>query len=58
MRVIGQVVTVRLEAMKVGVALPELGDGAPAATGRGYTQADIVAAQVHVAEVKPVDGWR
>lgn len=48
-RLIGQVVTVSVETMKLVRALPplETGDGKP-----GYTQADLDAAHVYVAEEK------
>lgn len=51
-RLIGQVITVSVETMKLVAALPDLGDGVPAA---GYTQADLDAAHIYVAEGKPVE---
>ncbi|MBI2515605.1 MAG: N-6 DNA methylase [Opitutae bacterium] len=48
-RLIGQVVTVSVETMKLVESLPPFGDGKEA---RGYTQADLDAAHVYVAEDK------
>ena len=48
-RLIGQAVTVSVETMKIVAALPDLGDGKPVA---GYTQADLDAAHIYVAEEK------
>lgn len=50
-RLVGQVVTVSVETMRIVNALPPLGDGAPP---EAYTQADLDAAHVYVAE-KPED---
>jgi predicted helicase len=46
-RLVGQVVTVSVETMKLVAALPPLGDGLPA---KGYTQAELDAAHIYVAE--------
>ncbi len=46
-RLVGQVVTVSVETMRLVSALPPLGDGAP---GAAYTQADLDAAHVYVAD--------
>jgi hypothetical protein len=51
-RLIGQVITVSVETMKLVQSLPPLGDGAPVA---GYTQADLDAAHTYVAEDKPAE---
>ncbi|HWA87923.1 MAG TPA: hypothetical protein VG710_16960 [Opitutus sp.] len=55
MRLIGQVVTVSVETMKVVAVLPELGDAGTAATGRGYTQAELDAAHTYIEE-EPAGG--
>jgi predicted helicase len=47
-RLIGQVVTVSVETMKLVQSLPPLTDG-------GYTQADLDSAHIYVAEDKPAD---
>lgn len=49
-RLIGQVITVSVETMKLVQSLPPLGGGAPFT---GYTQADLDAAHIYVAEDKP-----
>ena len=49
-RLIGQVITVSVETMKLVTALPALGDGKPAA---GYTQADVDAMHHYVVDEKP-----
>ncbi len=46
-RLVGQVITVSVETMKLVSSLPPLGDGAPVT---GYTQADLDAAHIYVAE--------
>jgi predicted helicase len=48
-RLIGQVITVSVETMKLIASLPPLGNGAAAA---GYTQAALDAAHIYVAEDK------
>ncbi len=49
-RLVGQVVTVSVETVKLVESLPPLGDGVPVT---GYTQADLDAAHVYVAEEDP-----
>ncbi len=49
-RLIGQVITVSVETVKLVNSLPPLGDGLPAV---GYTQADLDAAHTYVAEDEP-----
>ncbi len=51
-RLVGQVVTVSVETMKLVQSLPTLGDGIPAA---GYTQADLDSAHIYVGEDMPED---
>ena len=46
-RLVGQVVTVSVETLKLVRSLPPLGDGKPA---KGYTQAELDAAHIYVAE--------
>lgn len=50
-RLIGQVVTVSVETMKLVQTMPGLGDGISTA----YTQADLDAAHIYVAEDKPAE---
>ena len=51
-RLIGQVVTVSVETMKLVRSLPAF-DASPSA--RGYTQAELDAAHIYVAEDAPAD---
>ncbi len=51
-RLVGQVVTVSVETMKLVQSLPTLGDGAPAV---GYTQAEMDAAHHDTVEEKPAE---
>jgi hypothetical protein len=51
-RLVGQVVPVSVETMKIVGSLPPLGEGAPKTE---YTQADLDAAHIYVAEDKPAD---
>ncbi len=51
-RLVGQVVTVSVETMKLVRSLPDLGLGS---SGDGYTQADLDAAHIYVAEDKVAD---
>jgi predicted helicase len=58
-RLIGQVITVSVETMKLVTALPPLDDAksAPAKPrSEGYTQADLDAGHIYVAEAAPEDG--
>lgn len=51
-RLIGQVVTVSVETMKLVAALPALDNAKPVA---GYTQADMDAAHHYTVEERPAD---
>ena len=57
-RLVGQVVTVSVETMKLVAALPALDEGGAAAKPAevaGYTQAELDAAHVYVEEAPPAD---
>ena len=55
-RLVGQVITVSVETMKLVAALPPLDDGKPVSgksKSEGYTQADLDAAHIYAAEDPP-----
>ena len=57
-RLVGQVVTVSVETMKLVSSLPPLDEAKPGPAktkSEGYTQADLDAAHVYVAEDAPSD---
>ena len=58
-RLVGQVITVSVETMKLVTSLPPLDDGKvigkPAPEEAGYTQAQLDAAHIYVAEGPPAD---
>ena len=54
-RLVGQVITVSVETMKLVAALPPLGDPA-AAKSAGYSQAELDAGHVYVSEKDPLVG--